>query len=110
MSAFAEAIRFDLISMIEEDPVNFIFAGTEYVGASSGINRSAPLEIGGFEDRPELKIAINLRDIDGSLVFGQDRPKVNDRITVGGKTYRIDRTEIDSLEECLQMDLRSKDK
>lgn len=107
MSALSETIRFDLITMIEEDPLAFLFNGVEYIGTGSGLNRTEPLEIGGFEERPELTIAINLKDTNGDLVFGQDRPAVNDRVTVGGKVYRVDRSEIDSMEECLQMDLRS---
>jgi hypothetical protein len=96
--------------MIEDDPTTFTYAGAEYRGASSGINRRRPMEIGGFEDQPEMNLAVNLRDIDGGLIFGQDAPEVGDRITVGGIEYRIDRTEVDSMAECLQLDLRSKDK
>lgn len=96
--------------MIEEDPVSFTFEGAEYRGSSSGLNMRKPLQLGGFEEMPELTIAVNLRDAVGDLVFGQDRPDVGDYITTGGVVYRIDRTEIDSFEECLQMDLRSKNK
>jgi hypothetical protein len=110
MVSTADAVRSDLIVMIEEDPTAFIYNGTEYRGASSGINARRPLELGGFEDQPELTIAVNLRTAQGDLLFGQDRPDVNDRITVGGVEYRVDRTELDSLGECLQMDLRSKNK
>lgn len=103
-----EQIRDDLITMISEDPTPFQFAGVEYVGIKSGINRRRPLEVGGFEDMPELTLVVNLRDGDGGLTFGQDRPTVGKYITIATTQYRIDRTEIDSYEECLQMDLRSK--
>ena len=103
-------IRMDLINMIEDDPIVFTYQSVEYRGASSGINARRPLEIGGFEEMPELTIAVNLRRYDGDEVFGQDRPSVGDHISVREVEYRIERTEIDSLEECLQMDLRSKHK
>jgi hypothetical protein len=96
--------------MIEEDPVTFQFNGTEYRGAASGLNRRRPLEVGGFDEQPEITIAINIRNKDGDLVFGQDRPKVGSQITYKGKVYRVDRTEVDQFEECLQMDLRSASK
>jgi len=107
VSSVSESIRCDLIQMIEDDPTPFQYGGTEYIGASSGINSRRPIEIGGFEDMPELTIAINLKNLDGSELFGPDRPGVNDQITVAGVVYRIERTEIDSSQECLQMDLRS---
>lgn len=96
--------------MIEDDPTYFTYAGTEYIGASSGINAMRPLEIGGFEEAPELTIAINLKTIAGDNTFGQDNPEVGDRITVDEVEYRIEKTEIDSFGESLQMDLRSKHK
>jgi len=96
--------------MIDDDPVLFQFGGVEYMGASSGVNRRRPLEIGGFEDQPELSIAINLVNMEGDRVFGQDPPVVGSRITVNGIAYRVDRTEVDSFNECLQIDLKSKDK
>lgn len=107
MATLAEAIRYDLLTLIEEDPAYFTFNGTEYVGAISGVVRRRPLEMGGFDDQPELTLAVNLRNVAGDAVFGQDRPDVGDRITYQNKTYRIDRTEVDSFGECLQMDLRS---
>lgn len=96
--------------MIEDDPTTFVFSTNEYRGACSGLNRRRPMEIGGFEDQPEMTLAVNLRDIEGGLVFGQDMPSIGDRITIGGVDYRVERTEVDSMGECLQMDLRSKDK
>lgn len=105
--ALAETIRHDLLALIEDDPVTFQFEGVEYVGASSGIAARRPLEIGGFEEQPELTIVINLRRAEGDATFGQDMPQDGDRITVGERVYRVDRTEIDTHRECLQMDLRS---
>ena len=96
--------------MIQDDPRTFQHGGTEYTGAASGLTRRRPLEIGGFEDQPEMVLIINLRDAHGGEVFPSVRPAVGDRVTVGAKTYRIESTEIDPFEECLQMDLRSKDK
>lgn len=101
--------RADLIAIIEDDPALFQFEGTEYRGTASGVNRSRPLEIGGFEDRPELTIVINLKDANGAEVFGQDRPEVGDRITYRETEYRVDSTEVDSMEESIQLNLRSKD-
>ncbi len=106
----AEVIRYDLIAMIEDDPTTFQFNGTEYTGTSSGVIRRRPLEVGGFDDQPEISIAINIYDRTGADQFGANPPQVGDRITVGPKTYRIDRTEVDAMGECLQLDLRSKDK
>ena len=110
MSTLAETIRHDLLELIEDDPQTFQFQDVEYRGASSGINHTHRLESGGFEQMPELTIAVNLRDINGDLTFGQDTPAAGDRITVNETEYRIDRTEIDSFRECLQMDLRSANK
>lgn len=101
--------RDDLLAIIEDAPALFEFKGAEYRGTASGINKSRPLEIGGFEDRPELTIVINLKDASGAEVFGQDRPDVGDRITYRGTTFRVDSTETDSFEEALQLNLRSKD-
>lgn len=105
--AFNVIVRRDLIALIGDAPTMFQFAGTEYTGALSGWNNRNPLEIGGYEPMPELTLAINLRNIEGDTVFGQDRPKAGDTITIQDVRYRIDRTEVDSFEECLQMDLRS---
>lgn len=96
--------------MIEDAPALFLFGGVEYRGTASGINRRRPLETFGFDDQPELTIAINIRDRYGAAVFGQDRPGIGSRITYQGTVYRVERTEIDCFDECLQMDLRSKDK
>ena len=96
--------------MIEDDPVTFTHEGTEYRGTIGGINRRRPLEVGGFQEEPEIVLAVNVKNSQGGNLFGQDRPKVGDRITIGVKTYRIDRTELDSFEESLQMDLRSEHK
>lgn len=105
-----EIVRLDLIAMIEDDPVTFLFNGTEYTGTFSGVNRRRPLEIGGFEPDPDLVLVLNLRDRNGGDVFGQDKPSVGSRITINEVEYRVDRTEVDPLEECLQLDLRSKAK
>lgn len=98
----------DIIDIISDAPATFQFGGKEYTGSASGLNRSRPLEIGGFEDRPELTIIINLKDASGANVFGQERPAVGDRITYRQTEYRVDSTEIDSDEQALQMNLRSK--
>jgi len=105
--ALADTVRRDILALIREDPVPFQFEGVEYVGASSGIAARKPLEIGGFEEQPELTIVINLRTREGDAVFGQDMPQEGKRVTVREVVYRIDRTEIDSVQESLQMDLRS---
>ena len=107
--SLGEETRFDLIDIIEDDPATFQFNGVEYRGTVSGINNSRPLEIGGFEERPELSIAINLKDAQGGLVFGQDRPVVGSRITYREILYRVDSIEIDSFQEAMQLNLRSKD-
>lgn len=104
-----DEIRDDLLSMIEDDPALFQFNGVEYRGTISGINRSRPLEIGGFNDTPQISIAINLRDAQGDNVFGQDRPRVGSRITYRETEYRVDSTEIDTMEQAMQLNLRSKD-
>lgn len=110
MVTLAETIRMDLIGIIQDDPTSFEWKENEYTGTSSGVSARRPLEIGGFEDQPELTISINIKQLDGGDTFGQDIPKVGDRITVENVTYRIDRTEVDSFGECLQMDLRSQHK
>lgn len=93
--------------MIGDFPTLFQFGGVEYRGSASGKAERRPLEIGGFEPQPEMTLAINVRKAQGDPVFGQDMPAENDTVTIAGRDYRIDRTEIDETGECLQMDLRS---
>ena len=104
-----EDLRLDLLDMIEDDPALFQFNGVEYRGTLSGINRSRPLEVGGFTDLPQISIAINVKDAYGDNVFGQDRPRVGSRITYREAEYRVDSIEIDPQEEAMQLNLRSKD-
>lgn len=103
---FADLQAADLRAIIADDPVTFVFAGEEYTGTRSGMNRRHTLEIGGFDDMPELTIAVCLKYADGSPTF-VNNPALGERIRVNGIDYRIDRTEIDAAGVSFQMDLRS---
>jgi len=94
----------DLRGLIADAPVTFTFDGADYIGTQSGISKRKPLEIGGFQDEPMLSIVINLADQYGTPTFST-QPDVGDKVSIGGITYRIDRTEIDEFAVALQMDL-----
>lgn len=106
---FAQTLRSDLLQIIAENPVTFSFDGVEYTGTMSGKNLRVPLEIGGFQDEPELSIIIAIHDAYGNRVMNT-LPAVGQKVTTGGTTYRIDRIETDVENVGLQMDLRSANK
>lgn len=96
----------DLRQMIDEAPITFTYDGADYIGTVSGKNLRRPLEMGGFQEEPDLTIAINLKDAAGNSIF-VEAPSVGDDIILGSHAYRVDRTEIDEFSEALQLDLRS---
>lgn len=96
----------DLRQMIAEAPVVFTFDGADYTGTVSGKNLRRPLEIGGFQEEPELTLVINLKDAAGNATFVQ-APVVGTDLRIGNHSYRVDRTELDEFSEALQLDLRS---
>ena len=96
----------DMRRIVADLPMAFTFNGTDYTGTISGINATKPLEIGGFEELPEITLIVNLKDAAGGAVFST-RPEVNDRITIDDIDYRVMRTEFDPLAVALQMDLKT---
>ncbi len=96
----------DLRAMISDAPQLFTFSGNSYTGTISGLNMRRALELGGFEEGPEMTLVIALKDSVGANVF-VTLPTVGQSVIIGTKTYRIDRTEIDPLNVGFQMDLRS---
>lgn len=96
----------DLRTMIAEAPFVFRYDGIDYTGTLSGKSLRRPLEIGGFQEEPEITIVINLKDAAGNSTF-VDAPTIGDDIIIGNHTYRVDRTELDEFSMALQMDLRS---
>lgn len=96
----------DLRALIADAPQVFVFEGVEYIGTISGANNRRKLEIGGFDEMPEMTLVIALKDADGAATF-DGLPEVNEKVTVGTVTYRIERTEIDPFNAGFQMDLRS---
>lgn len=96
----------DLRRNIADNPTQFIFDGNTYTGEFSGITESKKLEIGGFDVEPTASILINLLDDAGNPIF-QERPDLEDLITVNGRQLRIVRTETDPNEAALQLDLAS---
>lgn len=96
----------DLRAIIAESPVTFTFNGTDYTGTRSGLNLRQPLEIGGFQDVPELTLVVSIYQADGSLTMNP-LPEVNEQVTIAGTNYRIERTERDAEGVGYQMDLRS---
>lgn len=105
--AFADIVRRDLLALISEVPQKFQFKGAEYTGTVGGERKTVPLEIGGFEPRPQKVLVVNLRNAEGGYTFGQDSPQPNDRVIVNGETYIIETTERDEFGEALQMELRN---
>jgi len=99
----------DLRSIIALDPVTFTFGGTDYTGTRSGKNLRQPLELGGFQDEPELTLVVALTDENGSPTI-DPLPEVGEKVTIAGTVYRIDRTERDAEGAGYQMDLRSANK
>ncbi len=102
---FQEFIAADLRNIIADVPQVFVFQGQEYTGSISGTNRTRKLEVGGFDDMPELSIAICLRQSDGTDTF-VNAPVTGNRIRVNGIDYRVDRSEVDALRVGLRLDLR----
>jgi hypothetical protein len=99
----------DLRVMIADAPQPFTFLGQEYTGMISGQTKRRRLEIGGFDDEPEMTLVINLRGVDNEPLF-VTLPQVGQVVTVGITNYRIDRTEIDPFNVAFEMDLRSVNK
>jgi hypothetical protein len=96
----------DLRWMISEAPVTFTFDGADYVGTVSGKNLRRPLAMGGFQEEPEITLAINLFDANGNPTF-IEAPSVGMDLVIGLHTYRVERTEVDEFSQALQLDLRS---
>lgn len=96
----------DLRNMIADSPTTFTFDGLEYVGAVSGKNLRRNLEIGGFQDEPEITLVVALKTAEGANTF-TTAPRVKDDVLIGSTRYRIIRTELDEFSEALQMDLGS---
>lgn len=93
-------------SIIALDPVTFTYGGTDYAGTLSGTNLRRPLELGGFQDEPELTLVIARSDANGSPTI-DPLPSIGEKVTVNGLSYRIERTESDAEGAGYQMDLRS---
>jgi hypothetical protein len=96
----------DLRNMIADAPVEFTFNGLVFVGTCSGKSFRRPLEMGGFEDEPDVTLVTPLKTPERAPVFGI-APAVGDYILIGQTTYKVDRTELDEFSESLQLDLRS---
>lgn len=99
----------DLRAIIAENPVIFTFNGTDYTGTRGGLNLRQPLELGGFQDEPEITLVVAISQADGSLTMNP-LPEVNEQITIAGAAYRVERTERDAEGAGYQMDLRSANK
>lgn len=107
--SIGEMIAADLRQMIADAPTVFTYDGLSYTGTVSGKNLRRTLELGGFQDEPEIVIVINLKDAAGNSTF-VEAPTVGDDIIIGSHTYRVDRTELDEFSQALQLDLRSPSK
>lgn len=99
----------DLRAIIALDPVTFTFNGADYTGTVSGLNLRQPLEMGGFQDMPEKTLVIAIYDANGTPTI-DPLPEVNEKVTISGTVYRIERTERDAEGAGYQMDLRSANK
>ena len=76
----------------------------------TGLTSRRPLEIGGFQDEPEITISVSNIDLEtGGCVFST-LPEVGTVALFGGENYRIDRIEEDSFSSDVLMDLRSPSK
>lgn len=104
-----EQSAIDLRNMIADAPTVFTFNGNDYTGAVSGKNLRRPLELGGFQDEPEITLVVALKNDDGSPAF-LPAPAVGDALLIGSHTYRVERTELDEFSQALQLDLRSPNK
>lgn len=102
---FAEFIAADLRNIIADTPQVFVFQDQEYTGSVSGTNRQRRLEVGGFDEMPDLSLVVCLKQSDGTDTF-VNAPANGDRIRVNGIDYRVDRTELDAQRVGLRMDLR----
>lgn len=99
----------DVRVMVADAPQPFTWNDQDYVGAISGQTVRKRLEIGGFDEEPEMILVVALRDEVGAKVF-VTLPTVGEKVTVGTRQYRIDKTEIDQFNTALQLDLRSTNK
>lgn len=94
----------DLRAMVMDDPVPFTFDGAIYMGTWSGPARAKTLEIGGYNPDADASLAIPLIDRYGNPTFAE-RPGVKSLVTIRGHVYRVERTETDPQESCIQLDL-----
>lgn len=99
----------DLNAIIAENPTRFTYRGSEYTGMVSGKTLRRPLEIGGFQDEPEIILVISRQDNSGNSILPQ-LPAVGELITIGRTTYRIESTEVDPFDCGYQLNLRSGNK
>lgn len=99
----------DLRAIIAADPVTFTYNGAEYIGTRSGLNYRQTLELGGFQDEPEMSLVIAQFDQYNAPTI-EPLPSIGEKITIGTKVYRIDRIERDAEGVAYQMDLRSQNK
>jgi hypothetical protein len=94
----------DLLAMIADAPVTATIEGTEYTGTYTGVVKRRPLEIGGFQEEPEVSIVFSLYDSSGIEVFST-RPAIGSQVVIGSRPYRVVRSEVDPFEIGIQLDL-----
>ncbi len=102
---FQDFIASDLRNIISDVPQVFVFKDQEYTGSVSGTSRTRRLEVGGFDDAPDLSLVVSLKKDDGTATF-VNAPVCGDRIRVNGIDYRVDRSDIDALLVGYRIDLR----
>jgi hypothetical protein len=71
----------------------------------TGLSERKALEIGGFQEEPTMTIVIQLKDPDTGADIFSSLPNLNETVSLGGRTYRIERTEKDPFGYTMQMDL-----
>lgn len=109
----ADAAR-DLCGIIDDVPVEFTYAGAEYIGTRGALITTKTQESGGYFERPELSVTTCRKKVNGSGALVDrftSEPGLQQVITslggVSGKNYRIVKLHEDEFGMGVQWDLES---
>lgn len=110
---FAEQDTRELLHVISDVPLTFIFDGDTYTdGATMGsLVTTKDLTEGGFLGEPDLTITTTLKVLNSSDALVNrftTAPEPQDLVTVSGTVYRIQSTTEDEISSALVLDLVSK--
>ena len=100
MAIDSDLIARDMLGIIADAEETFTWNGADYACTRSPINRTKPLEVGGYMDIPDLTVVTTYKKEapNGDLVsrFPSDiAPDINAQMTIDSVAYRITGRTID---------------